>query len=202
MSPGSGNLGVAIAGTGPSAGVYFDRVVVPDLKVEAGRKVLFLDMLEVSALGGLTESFQAMKKHPSNPVLETGPPGSFDGLRAHAYGEVLHEEGKFRMWYTGLGRYQSRHHVGYAESEDGVNWVKPILNQVEYGGSKANNIVDLDYRGRAKPSLACRQQKTPPTRNRVRKGIRRRALRARDWPGVNVVQGTHKKLRPALLPES
>ena len=83
-----------------------------------------------------------------SPVLETGPPGSFDGLRAHAYGEVLHEEGKFRMWYTGLDRYQSRHHVGYAESEDGVNWVKPILNQVEYGGSKANNIVDLDYRGR------------------------------------------------------
>ncbi len=148
MSPGSGNLGVAIAGTGPSAGVYFDRVVVPELKVEAGRKVLFLDLLEVSALGGLTESFQAMKKHPSNPVLETGPPGSFDGLRAHAYGEVLHEEGKFRMWYTGLGRWQRPHHVGYAESEDGVNWVKPILNQVEYGGSKANNIVDLDYRGR------------------------------------------------------
>ncbi len=154
MSSGSGKLGVAIASTGSSGGVYFDRVVVPDLEVEAGRKVLFLDMLEISAMGGLTESFQAMKKHPSNPVLETGPPGSFDDLRAHAYGEVLYEDGKFRMWYSGLDLEMGRqgiyrHHIGYAESEDGVNWIKPRLNQVEFRGSKANNIVDLDYRGRS-----------------------------------------------------
>ena len=152
MAPGSGHLGMAISSTGPSGGVYFDRIKVPDLKPDAGRKVLFLDMLEVGATEGLVEIFHPMKKHPSNPVLRTGPPGSFDDLRAHAYGEVLYEDGKFRMWYSGLDQayvetQRSAHHVGYAESEDGVNWVKPILNQVEYGGSKANNIVDLDYRG-------------------------------------------------------
>ena len=152
MSSGSGYLGMAVSSTGPSGGVFFDRMRVPDLKPERGRKVLFLDMLEISATEGLVESFHPMRKHPSNPILRTGPPGSFDDLRAHAYGEVLFDEGKFRMWYSGLDQafavtQRSNHHVGYAESEDGLNWVKPTLNQVEYRGSKANNIVDLDYQG-------------------------------------------------------
>ncbi len=153
MSPGSGYLGMAVSSTGPSGGVYFDRMVVPDLKPEPGRKVLFVDMLEVSTTEGLVETLHPMKKHPSNPVLRTGTPGSFDDLRAHAYGEVLYDQGKFRMWYSGLDQafaetQRSNHHVGYAESEDGLNWVKPTLNQVEYRGSTTNNIVDLDYQGR------------------------------------------------------
>ena len=153
MSPGSGSLGMTVAATDSTGGgVFFDRMAVPDLKVEAGRKVLFLDMLEVSATDGLVESFHPMKKHPANPVLRTGPLGSFDGLRAHAYGEILYDEGRFRMWYSGLSQdyatnQRSPHYVGYAESRDGVNWVKPNLNQVEYKGSKANNIMDMSGDG-------------------------------------------------------
>ena len=153
MSPGSGSLGMALTATGSTGGgVFFDRMAVPDLKVEAGRKVLFLDMLEVSETEGLVESFHPMKKHPANPVLRTGPPGSFDSLRAHAYGEVLYDGGRFRMWYSGLSQeyaanQRTPHYLGYAESRDGVNWVKPNLNQVEYKGSKANNIMDMSGDG-------------------------------------------------------
>jgi hypothetical protein len=33
--------------------------------------------------------------------------------------------------------------VGYAESEDGITWRKPILNQIEYNGSTRNNLINL-----------------------------------------------------------
>jgi hypothetical protein len=153
MRPGAGVLGVALAGSDAEGAVYFDRVVVPRLSPEAGRKVLFLDMLEVGEVDGLVESFHPMKKHPANPVLRTGPTGSFDDLRAHAYGEVLYDQGKFRMWYTAwssrgaIDPESARHYAGYAESQDGVTWTKPALNQVEFNGSKANSILDLDYQG-------------------------------------------------------
>ncbi len=171
MASGSGYLGMALSSTGPSGGVYFDRMLVPDLQPEPGRKVLFLDMLEVGATQGVVETLHPMKKHSSNPVLRIGAPGSFDDLRAHAYGEVLYDQGKFRMWYSGLDQafavtQRSNHHVGYAESEDGLNWVKPKLNQVEYRGSRANNIVDLDYQGGGAymPMIVKDERETDPDR--------------------------------------
>ena len=156
MSPGTTALGLAITSTGPSGAVFFDQLIVPGLKAEKGRKVLFLDMLEVSAVEGLVETFHPMKKHPANPVLRQGQAGSWDSRRADVYGEVLYDQGKFRMWYSGAGYgevakpqapFPRRNYIGYAESQDGVHWVKPKLNQFEHRGSKANNILNLDYGG-------------------------------------------------------
>ena len=88
------------------------------------------------------------EKHPDNPVLKHGPPGSPDHGHAIMYGSVLHIEGKFRMWY--LGMIQTTIERGqapgywrpmcYAESEDGIHWTKPDLGLVELNGSKKNNI--------------------------------------------------------------
>jgi hypothetical protein len=153
MAAGSGALGVAVQKGDGSGAVYFDRLVVPELRAEPGSKVLFVDMLQVGETDGLVETFHPMKKHPANPVLRPGPKGAFDDLRAHAYGEVVHENGLFRMWYSGWPAGAARdpqnykHYVGYAESRDGVSWVKRPLGQVEYGGTRENNIVDLDDRG-------------------------------------------------------
>ena len=104
MRKGAGTLGMALSVLGPSGSVYFDQLIVPDLEPEQGQKVLFLDMLEVGALNGLVESFHPMQKHPANPVLRPGPAGSWEDKRAIAYGEVLQEEGRFRMWYAGIDR--------------------------------------------------------------------------------------------------
>jgi hypothetical protein len=151
MGPTQHNLGMAIASGDAPGEVYFDRLLVPSLEPEHNRKVLFIDMLEVSRMEGLVETLHAMRKHPANPVLRPGPDGAWDDLRAHLYGDVLYDGQKFRMWYTGENRHQNLdpegviRHVGYAESTDGINWVKPTLNQVDFNGSKANNIVDVDY---------------------------------------------------------
>ncbi|PYV08702.1 MAG: hypothetical protein DMG07_25040, partial [Acidobacteria bacterium] len=92
-------------------------------------------------------------KHPG-PVLRRGPRGAFDELRAEYFGTVLKIDGKFRMWYVGYGFEDPDNrtyagasaHVGYAESEDGIRWVKPNLGLVDYHGNKNNNIVLLQPR--------------------------------------------------------
>jgi hypothetical protein len=152
-TPGSDALGIALTAADPAGGVYFDRILVPGLRAAPGRKVLFLDLLEVAAARDVEPSFHPMRKHPANPVLRPGPAGTFDSLRAHAYGEVMRENGKFRMWYTAWDAsgatepVTALHRIGYAESPDGIRWTRPVLGQVEFNGSRKNNILDLDYQG-------------------------------------------------------
>ena len=136
---------------------------------------LFLDMLEVSALDDLQRSLHPMRKNPANPVLRTGPPGAWDDASAVAYGKVVLDNGKFRMWYSGTDRESLRrrdsggYRAGYAESEDGIQWIKPVLDQVEHQGSTRNNIVDLGYRPHGHRVMAVKDE-----RNRTRGSATRR----------------------------
>ncbi|MCA9445541.1 MAG: hypothetical protein KC931_00400 [Candidatus Omnitrophica bacterium] len=85
-----------------------------------------------------------------------------DFLATHFYGTVLHDQGKFRMWYypCHLGKNPDwpselqtqaerwKHEVipgplCYAESEDGVVWNKPNLGQVIFKGNRDNNAIAL-----------------------------------------------------------
>ena len=109
------------------------------------------------------------------PVLVPSPADSNapDNLAAHFYGTVLHDAGKFRMWYYACHRglnhdwpphkqqqvvkkpnwligIQAEYEVFqgplcYAESDDGFIWRKPALGQVLFKGSRANNALDLPH---------------------------------------------------------
>ena len=59
------------------------------------------------------------------------------------YCTLLDLGGKFGLWYEVVPPKGSggRCLVCYAESTDGMNWTKPDLGLVEYGGSKKNTIV-------------------------------------------------------------
>ncbi len=68
------------------------------------------------------------------------------GASIGVYSSVMKEDGKIRLWYdlirpTGSGPYDHERRVAYAESKNGIDFVKPILNLHEVDGSKANNIV-------------------------------------------------------------
>jgi len=129
----------------------------------------------------LVLTMQRAQKHPANPVLTNGPAGAPDERSAMFYGTILQQEGRLRMWYmamyhdqTGTRRLGS---MAYAESEDGVHWVKPNLGLVEWNGSRANNLCPiepdaagdlfgvLDY-------LACCTSRPIPTRSGVTKSAR------------------------------
>jgi len=61
-------------------------------------------------------------------------------------GCLIYDMGIYRLWYQSWDKdypkvsdYDGR--LCYAESSDGVNWIKPSLNLVEYRGNSDNNIV-------------------------------------------------------------
>ena len=84
------------------------------------------------------------------PVLAPSrdDPKAPDHLAAHFYGTVLHDEGRFRMWYYPVSYGKdpgnlTQGPVCYAESDDGIRWTKPKLGQIEFKGSKDNNGIKL-----------------------------------------------------------
>lgn len=100
-------------------------------------------------------------------VLKPSPfkSGAVDDMAAHFYGTVLHDGGKFRMWYYACYWGQNpdwtpsmKQQVAkpnllplfqgplcYAESDDGIAWTKPNLGQVLFKGSRANNALALPH---------------------------------------------------------
>jgi hypothetical protein len=52
-----------------------------------------------------------------------------------AYATFLEDQGVFRCWYEHLTS------MAYAESDDGTHWTKPVLGQLDYAGSTANNLL-------------------------------------------------------------
>jgi sucrose-6-phosphate hydrolase SacC (GH32 family) len=81
------------------------------------------------------------EKRRANPVLEPGPPGSFDetGLGEPA---VWTSGGSWWMLYTGRAR-DERRKIGLAQSSDGVHWSR-IPSFVLAGGEAWNSEVVCD----------------------------------------------------------
>jgi hypothetical protein len=109
------------------------------------------------------------------PVLMPSPIDSDtpDNLAANFYGTVLHDNGKFRMWYYACHRGinpnwppDKKRQVAkqpdwllevkdgyeffqgplcYAESDDGLSWTKPALGQVQFKGNRNNNALELPH---------------------------------------------------------
>lgn len=63
--------------------------------------------------------------------------------RYHGYYSIFRDGDLYRMYYQCAGQDDSKWavRVCYAESHDGIHWVKPVLNLCEYGGNTENNII-------------------------------------------------------------
>jgi len=101
---------------------------------------LFLDAMVVEQQEGLQRVFHAARKYEGNPLVRRDQPWELaeNCTGPYLYGTVLWDEGKLRMWYHG---YTGSHYANaYAESVDGLQWTKPALGLIDYGGSKENNL--------------------------------------------------------------
>ncbi|MES2694685.1 MAG: hypothetical protein V4773_14515 [Verrucomicrobiota bacterium] len=124
----------------------------PIIDETKGQTLFAFDDVSIPFTRSLRIEMHAPEKYSGNPVLGRGKSGEADSWAIHFYGSVIRVDGKFRMWYVGTGdeRGQNTHHdtslwrVLYAESTDGVNWVRPKLGMVDYRGNKQNNIMRLD----------------------------------------------------------
>jgi hypothetical protein len=97
-------------------------------------------------------TLETAQKHPANPVLRSGPPGSPDAGHAILYGTVLKQGDTFRMWYLGMHEPEILkgqapgwwRPMCYAESKDGITWTKPDLGLVQFNGTTKNNICLIE----------------------------------------------------------
>lgn len=120
---------------------------------QAGERVLFaFDDHSIPWQHNLKVTLVQATKHPGNPVLRRGPAGAPDHGHAALYGTVVKVGDTFRMWYLAMGQKEFVkgqapgywRPMCYAESTDGVNWMKPELGLVEFNGSKRNNICLIE----------------------------------------------------------
>ena len=72
-------------------------------------------------------------KYEHNPALDVGPSGSWDSVQV-SYPMILKAEAGYKMWYGGAKDGKNR--IGYATSQDGIDWVKYPQNPIlSYSGS-------------------------------------------------------------------
>lgn len=104
------------------------------------RRELFVDQFLIERMNGVALSLERPRDEGIALRFDRPWEGAFCG-----YATVLKDGDLFRLYYRGLpgkGRDGSDAEVTcYAESRDGVHWLKPDLGLFEHGGNKANNIV-------------------------------------------------------------
>jgi len=112
--------------------------------------VFAFDQVSIPHSQNLRLEMRSPVKHPANPVVRRGKPGTPDAMGVQFYGSVIREGGRFRMWYVAFDddtenqTASARWRAAYAESDDGLNWIKPDLGLVEYHGDKNNNLILTD----------------------------------------------------------
>ena len=110
----------------------------------AGRLELFVDDHLIEKTEGDVQR-QLIRPEPKEVVFETGEP--WEG-NTSGYYTVFQDGDLYRMIYRGWQhdeKMKASHKevTCYAESKDGIHWVKPKLGLFEWKGSKDNNIVWL-----------------------------------------------------------
>ena len=112
--------------------------------VDIGSRLeLFVDEYLVDSMSGV--SLQLHRPQLSEPVLKFD--ADWEGPGNH-YITVFKDEDIYRLYYRCVGGGDVPAsgegwlmNTCYAESRDGINWIRPKLGLVEYNGSKENNII-------------------------------------------------------------
>ena len=128
--------GAAILGSSQAAGVEIGH-----------RKQLFIDDRVVESTRSVTRRLHRLERHPDNPVLVGDRPWERWLVSPNGRAVLFDgETGEFKMWYMASRPEEGapggfRYKVGYAVSQDGINWSKPNLGQVDWEGSRDNNLI-------------------------------------------------------------
>lgn len=124
--------------------------------VRPGVRQLFLDDVGIARMTGVERVVHQPQRHPQNPLIVADTPWE---RGCQVYGTAMFDPdlNKFRLWYlTGprdrgikpivVDGYERPPHstmVAYAESNDGVHWVKPTLGLFPYDGDRRNNLLGV-----------------------------------------------------------
>ncbi len=130
-----------------------DRV---SFAVESDVRQLFLDDVGIAKLDRVHRTVNPPQRHPDNPLIVPDTPWE-RGCQVYGTAYFDEEADLFKLWYlTGpkdrglkplpLDGYERAPHTtmaAYAESKDGVHWVKPKLGILPYDGDTQNNLLGV-----------------------------------------------------------
>ena len=83
-------------------------------------------------------------KYAGNPVMEHGPPGSWDDTWI-GIATAMPDGNGYKAWFMGSGGSDGVANIGYATSPDGIVWTKrpdPVLEPGTYPGSWEADLYD------------------------------------------------------------
>ena len=122
------------------------------------QRTLFIDDMDIESVRNIKRVVNRALKHPY-PVLKGDKP--WDAYRPQVYGDVLYDPktNLLRMWYLsipdhilsgnpapmvdGIARVGYVTLVAYAESKNGLDWIKPNLGVMTFNGSRKNSLVNI-----------------------------------------------------------
>ena len=150
--------------------------------IDIGTRVeLFVDHYLVERLDGMALKLQTPQ--PAGVALRFNEPWARLGA---GYVTVLKDGGTYRMTYrktlqAGVGDDSPEQVTCYAESEDGIHWIKPRLDLFEVGGSRDNNVIHAGFGPTAhnfSPFIDTRPGVGPDERLKALAGTQTTGLRA------------------------
>jgi hypothetical protein len=135
---------VAVVSVGFSAALLAAGEPPAPLRIGSGKQ-LFFDGKFIDT----SENVRIVMNPPvkRGPVLHADKP--WEDFRLTSYFTIIQDGSLCRMYYSCFSKDQwhtpnswdEHAYLCYAVSTDGVHWTKPELGIVEFGGSKANNIL-------------------------------------------------------------
>lgn len=118
-------------------GVSASFGVEPEIADIGSRLELFVDRHRIQSINGV----RLVLHHPKRMEIALKLDAPWDG-KYSGYFTVFQDGDLFRMYYRGWAELKGGEQVTcYAESRDGVHWIKPNLGLFEFKGSKENNII-------------------------------------------------------------
>lgn len=111
------------------------------------QKLVFFDCRELDTLKGFSRELEKPVKHSVKPLFIADQP--WENGNMQLYGSVVKAPGKpFQLWYSVIHKPWWIY-LAYAESDDGINWRKPLLDIFKYKGKKTNIVLTCDVHGPA-----------------------------------------------------
>ncbi len=110
---------------------------------------LMLDDFLFDALEGQL-SFRMHRPQLAEKVFEFDAPWEGNeklGIRLSGYAAMIRDGDLFRMYYASYYGLRlepaddGQQFTGYSESRDGIQWNRPLLDRIEFAGSRQNNIL-------------------------------------------------------------
>ena len=106
------------------------------------KKQLFVDNAILTDWWKVTRIQEKVCKHPDNPVLVGDKPWetSETGESQIMPSSIIYDSEAllYKLWYHSDSQLTNGS-VLYAESEDGIHWLKPDLGLIELEGNRKNN---------------------------------------------------------------